>query len=50
VAEVDFSNQQRDPGKSSYVSFNWTVDVPPGDYTLAIRSEDDSVRRAFTVT
>jgi predicted ribosomally synthesized peptide with SipW-like signal peptide len=50
VSEVDFSNQQRDPGASSYVSFNWTVDVPPGDYTLAIRSEDDSVRRGFTVT
>jgi hypothetical protein len=50
VDEVDFSNQQRDPGESAYVSFIWTVDAPPGDHTLAIRSEDDSARRSFVVT
>lgn len=50
IEELDFSYQHRSGGEAAYVSFLWDVDVDPGEYTIAIRSEDDVDSQPLTVT
>lgn len=44
------SHQAREPGESAKVGFTVRADVEPGEYTLAIRSEDDAASQPLTVT